>query len=91
MPSSKLCDDGLGHSEAVDLYQAFVAAYANHVFNHIHLVKGYTKQSGFWKRMSAWMQAQFVTRALMKAPGSIDINRMNEWFESNLGACWGLC
>ena len=80
---AKLCDDGLGQPEGVDVYRLFWLL-VQIAFNHIHLVKGCTKQPGFWKRMSAWMQAQFVTRALMKAPGSVDVNRMNEWFESNL-------
>ena len=80
---AKLCDDGLGHPKGVDVYR-LLWLLMQISFNHIHLVKGCTKQPGFWKRMSAWMQAQFVARALMKASGSIDVNRMNEWFESNL-------
>ena len=86
---AKLCDDGLGHPEGVDVYRLFWLV-VQIAFNHIHLVNGCTNQPGFWKRMSAWMQAQFLARALMKAPGSVDVNRMNEWFESNfvfVGAC----
>ena len=80
---AKLCDDGLGHPEGVDVYLLFWLLMQI-AFNRIHLIEGCTKQPGFWKRMSSWMQAQFVARALMKAPGLIDVNRMNEWFESNL-------
>ena len=78
-----LCDDGLGHPKGVDVYRLFWLLMQI-AFNRIQLVKGCTKQPGFWKRMSAWMQAQFVTRALLSARGTIDMDRLEQWFESNL-------
>ena len=80
---AKLCDERLGHPEGVDVYRLFWLLMQI-TFNRIHLIKGGTKQPGFWKRMSAWMQAQFVARALLGARGTIDMDRLGKWFESNL-------
>ena len=79
----KLCDDGFGHKEGTDIYrlQWILMRFS---LNRINLVKNGSRQPGFWKRMCAWMQAQFVARTLLKAPATIDRDSLEEWFLSSM-------
>ena len=78
-----LCDDEFGQQHAVDVYR-LVWTFAQLALNRINLIENVSKQPGFWKRMCAWMQAQVVARALIRAPVSIAMDRLDEWSQSNL-------
>ena len=73
-----LCKDSFGRQEDVDLYQ-LLWVFIRFVFNRINIIENGSKQPGFWKRMCAWMQAQFIARALSEAPESIAIDSLKEW------------
>ena len=79
----KLCDDGFGRQQDIDFYQ-LLWTFTRFTFNRISLIENGSKQPGFWKRMCAWMQAQFIIRALSGAPASIDMDSLEEWSISNM-------
>ena len=73
---AKLCDDGFAQ-QGVDVYR-LLWIFMRFSFNRINLVENGSRQPGFWKRMCAWMQAQFVTRALLKSPAMIKMDSLEE-------------
>ena len=75
---TKLCDDRFGQQEGIDIYR-LLWIFMRFSFNRINLVENGSRQPGFWKRMCAWMQAQFVARALLKAPATIVMDNLEEW------------
>ena len=79
----KLCDDGFGQQDDIDYYQ-ILWTFVRFAFNRINLIENGSKQPGFWKRMCAWMQAQFIARALARAPATIDMDSLEEWSMSNM-------
>ena len=79
----KLCDDGFGQQDDIDYYQ-ILWTFTRFAFNRINLIENGSKQPGFWKRMCAWMQAQFIARALARAPATIDLDSLEEWSMSNM-------
>lgn len=78
-----LCDDEFGQQHTVDLYR-LTWIFAQLALNRINLIENVSKKPGFWKRMCAWTQAQFVARALVRAPVSIAMDRLDEWSRANL-------
>ena len=79
----KLCDDEFGLPEGVDIYRLFWT-FTQFACNCISLVENVSKQPGFWKRMCAWIQAQFVARAMLRAPASVPIDSLDDWCRSNM-------
>ena len=79
----KLCDDGFGQRQDIDFYR-LLWIFTRFAFNRINLIENGSKQPGFWKRMCAWMQAQFIARVLSRVPVSVDMDRLEEWCESNM-------
>ena len=79
----KLCDDGFGRQQDIDFYQ-LLWTFTRFTFNRISLIENGSKQPGFWKRMCAWMQAQFVARALSRGSTPVDIDSLEEWSISNM-------
>ena len=79
----KLCDDGFGQQQGIDFYR-LLWIFTRFAFNRINLIENGSKQPGFWKRMCAWMQAQFIARALSRAPASIAIDSLEEWSTSSM-------
>ena len=79
----KLCDDELGQHHTVDIYR-LIWILAQLALNRVSLINNVTKQAGFWKRMCAWMQAQFAARALAKAPASIAMDNLEELSQANM-------
>ena len=79
----KLCDDGFGQQDDIDYYQ-ILWTFMRFAFNRINLIENGSKQPGFWKRMCAWMQAQFIARALSRAPASIAMDSLEEWSMSSM-------
>ncbi len=74
---TKLCDDTFGYQDGADIYR-LLWIFVRFVFHRINLVENGSREPGFWKRMCAWMQAQFVVRALLKAPATIDVDGLEE-------------
>ena len=79
----KLCDDGFGQQQGIDFYR-LLWIFTRFAVNRINLIENGSKQPGFWKRMCAWMQAQFITRALSNAPASIAMDSLEEWSTSSM-------
>ena len=79
----KLCDDGFGQQQDIDFYR-LLWIFTRFAVNRINLIENGSKQPGFWKRMCAWMQAQFVARALSRAPASIAMDSLEEWSMSSM-------
>ena len=79
----KLCDDGFGQQQDIDFYR-LLWIFTRFAVNRINLIENGSKQPGFWKRMCAWMQAQFITRALSNAPASIAMDSLEEWSTSSM-------
>ena len=79
----KLCDDGFGLQQDIDYYR-LLWIFTQFALNRINLIENGPKQPGFWKRMCAWMQAQFITRTLSKAAASIAMDSLEEWSMSSM-------
>ena len=80
---TKLCDDGFAQQEDIDIYR-LLWTFMRFSFNRVNLVENGSRQPGFWKRMCAWMQAQFVARALLKAHATIDMDSLEGRSMSNM-------
>ena len=79
----KLCDDGFGHQQDIGFYR-LLWIFTRFTFNRINLIENGSKQPGFWKRMCAWMQAQFISRALSGTPSVIAMDSLEEWSMSSM-------
>lgn len=79
----KLCDDGFGQQQDADFYR-LLWTFTRFTFNRINLIENGSKQPSFWKRMCAWMQAQFVARTLSSAPAPVDMDSLEDWSMSNM-------
>ena len=79
----KLCDDEFGQQQDIDFYR-LLWIFTRFAFNRVNLIENGAKQPGFWKRMCAWMQTQFIVRALSRAPASIAMDRLEEWSMSSM-------
>ena len=80
---TKLCGDRFSQRQDIDFYR-LLWIFTRFAFNRINLIENGSRQPGFWKRMCAWMQAQFIARALSRAPASIAMNSLEEWSLSNM-------
>ena len=80
---AKLCDEEFSQQEGMDIYR-LLWAFTRFSFNRINLIENGAKQPGFWKRMCAWMQAQFVARALLTVSAAIDVDSLEEWSMSSM-------
>ena len=79
----KLSDDGFGRADGVNVYELLLC-FVQLMFNQINLMENGAKRPGFWKRICAWMQAQFVVRCLVKGPSAIPIDKLKTWCHSNM-------
>ena len=80
---SKLCDDEFQADDDVDIYH-LLWILTEFALNCQSLMENATKQPGFWRRMCAWMQMEFVVRGLLKDPGSIAVDSLAKWCQSNM-------
>ncbi len=80
---AKLCDEEFSRQEGMDTYR-LLWTFTRFSFNRINLIENGARQPGFWKRMCAWMQAQFVARALLTVSAAIDVDRVEEWSMSGM-------
>ena len=76
----RLCDDRFGQQQGIDFYR-LLWIFMRFAFNRINLIENGSKQPGFWKRMCAWMQAQFVARTLSGASASIAGDSLESWMD----------
>ena len=79
----RLCDERLGIVEGVDIYE-LLWCFVQLMVNQINLMENGAKLPGFWKRICAWMQAQFVVRCLLKGPSAIAIDELKTWCHSSM-------
>ena len=75
---AKLCSDSFARQQDIDFYR-LLWIFVRFAVNRINLIENGSKQPGFWKRMCAWMQAQFIARALSRAPASVAMDSLEEW------------
>lgn len=80
---SRLCDENFGYSEDFDIYE-LLCCFVQLLFNQINQMENGSKRAGYWKRMSAWMQAQFVVRCLARTPSEIDCEELKNWCHSSM-------
>ena len=80
----RLCDERFGHGESFDIYE-LLWCFVQLMFNQINQMENGSKRAGYWKRMCAWMQAQFVVRCLAKAPSEIALEELKSWCQSSMG------
>ena len=80
---AKLCDENFGQQEDIDIYR-LLCTFTRFSFNRINLIENGARQPGFWKRMCAWMQAQFVARALLGTSAAIDVDSVEKWSMSGM-------
>ena len=79
----RLCDERFGHGESFDIYD-FLWCFVQLMFNQINQMENGSKRGGYWKRMCAWMQAQFVVRCLARAPSEIASEELKSWCQSSM-------
>ena len=78
-----LTGESFGKRDGPDTYR-LLHVLAEFVLNRINLVEGGARYPGYWKRMSAWMQAGLVARTLIASSSSIDIDNLQEWTRGNM-------
>ena len=78
-----LTAENFGKRDRPDMYR-LLHLLAEFVLNRINLVEGGAKYPGYWKRMSAWMQAGLVARTLISSSSSIDIDNLQKWTRENM-------
>ena len=79
----KLTQDEFRVEENGDIYH-LLWILAEFALNCVNLIESVATQPGFWRRMCAWMQAEFVVRGLLTDPGSIAVDSLSEWCRSNM-------
>ena len=79
----KLCSDSFSQQQDIDFYR-LLWIFTRFAVNRINLLENGSKQPGFWKRMCAWMQAQFIARALSRAPSQAAVDSLEEWSMSSM-------
>ena len=80
---AKLCSECFVQQQDIDFYR-LLWIFTRFAFNRINLLQNGSKQPGFWKRMCAWMQAQFIARALSRAPAAVAMDSLEEWSMSSM-------
>ncbi|MCY4426046.1 MAG: hypothetical protein OXC05_03310 [Halieaceae bacterium] len=89
---TQLTDVNFGRRDGLDIYE-LLAILTSLVINQINILPNGANYPGFWKRMSAWMQAGWIVRTMTEAFIPIDINSLREWAIDNMvraGAYSGL-
>ena len=81
--TSRLCDERFGFSEDLDIYE-LLWCFVQLMLNQINLMDSGSKRGGYWKRICAWMQAQFVVRCLVKGPSEIATEELKSWCGSSM-------
>ena len=61
-----------------DLYR-LLHVITDFIFNRISLMENGSLRPKYWKRMSAWMRAGEVVRALVRSSLSVDVEGLQEW------------
>ena len=84
----RLCDDEFCVDDNVDIYH-LLWILTEFALNRVSLIENAARQPGFWRRMCAWMQMEFVVRGLLEDPGSIAVDSLGEWCRSNMSLSGG--
>ena len=79
----KLSQDEFRVNDNGDIYHLFWIL-TEFALNGVNLIENVATQPGFWRRMCAWMQAEFVVRCLLTDTGSIAVDNLSEWCRSNM-------
>ena len=80
---TRLCEPNLGMGEGPDIYR-LLHVLAVFLLNRINLLEDGARYPGYWKRMSAWMQAGLLARTLIAASSSVDIDKLQAWTRGNM-------
>ena len=85
---ARLLDEHFGMVDGPDVY-GLLTVLAEFILNRISLLERGANYPGYWKRMSAWMQAGLVARTLITTSSSIDIDDLQKWTRGNMAAAGG--
>ena len=83
---AQLTDENFAQQGNANFFALLQTMYAL-VLNGINLLENGASTPGYWKRMSAWMQAGVFVRALMKLSvptTSNNIQRIQQWAQENI-------
>lgn len=83
---AQLTDETFGHQMGTNFFELLQSMYTL-LSNRINLVEGGATMPGYWKRMSAWMQAGLFIRALanLSVPDTSDFfERVQQWAHENM-------
>ena len=72
--SKAISGEGADHD-----YQTLASSLCDFVLNRINSVRGCAVRPGYWKRMSAWMQAGRIVDAFSGSAASIDTKGFHDW------------
>ena len=79
---NRLLDENSQLPEAPAAYE-FLELIAEFILNLINFVEDMPKHPSFWKRMCAWMQASWITRAIVSVP-DLEFDSLREWMRGHL-------
>ena len=79
---NRLLDENSQLPETPAAYE-FLELIAEFILNLINFVEGMPKHPSFWKRMCAWMQASWITRAIVSVP-DLEFDSLREWMRGHL-------
>ena len=80
-----LTDERFGQENGIDIYKLLPSLYYLTI-NQMSLLKNAANYPGYWKRMSAWMQAGFTVRAMAKASTPVDMDAVQTWAKGHISA-----
>ena len=73
-----LLDESIGFPKGYDGYR-FLEILVDFEMNRVGLVEGAGKCPGFWRRMSAWMQAGLIVRNSFASGSLPQVDRLERW------------
>ncbi len=85
---ARLLDQHFGMVDGPDVY-GLLTVLVEFILNRISLLERGANYPGYWKRMSAWMQAGLVARTLITISSSIDIDDLQKWTRGNMATAGG--
>ena len=80
---TQLSDENFSRRDGHDIYR-LLQVFADFVLNRINLLENGAHYPGYWKRMSAWMHAGLIARAMAESSFLADITALQEWTHDNM-------
>ena len=80
----KLAHNTFGQTGGANVLTALFALLVDLILNRINLLADGALQPGYWKRMCSWMQAGFITRAMMDINFDDNLGSFRDWIQNNM-------